>query len=151
MNVRDQRIEWNKKFRANKCKAIYRVKGGLHFTYNKIDCEQTQDQLPVTLQEDDLGGVVEFHKASTRCSLAVKTTLQRVENKTENTAMPLSTSWLYAVLVLSSLTGYSRIGKDSGKWNKDHIHGNLASIQGSTEQAGMLQPGQKYVREGKGL
>lgn len=36
-NLRDWRIEWDKKFRANKCKAIYRKKGSPHFTSNRTD------------------------------------------------------------------------------------------------------------------
>lgn len=140
MNLRDWRIEWDTKFRANKCKATYTVKGSPHFTYKMIGCEQTQDHLPVIMQEDDLGGVVDSSmETSTQCSLPIKITLQRAENKTENTAMPLSASWLFVHLSALcssgplSLTGYSRIGKDSEKGNKDHICGNLDSIQGSME------------------
>lgn len=90
------------KFGPNKCTAIYRVKGSPHVTYKLIGCEQTQDHLPVTMQEDNLGGVVDSSMVlSAQCSLAVKRTLKRVENKPENTAMSLSALWLF--LHLSTL------------------------------------------------
>lgn len=46
----------------------------------------------VSTQEDDLGGLGDSSmETSAQCSLAVRTTFQRVENKTENIAMALPT------------------------------------------------------------
>lgn len=52
-NLRDWRIQQDTTYRANKCKAIYRVKCSPHFTRKMIGCEQTQDRLSLTMQEDD--------------------------------------------------------------------------------------------------
>lgn len=49
MNLREWRIQWDTTCKANKCKAIYRVKCSPHFTHKMIGCEQTQDHLSLAM------------------------------------------------------------------------------------------------------